>query len=150
MAKIVTDISQLREVSKPARSARHARPTISLLIKTLEELAGGACGLSAIQLGIPLRIFAIKTRSYPIVFVNPEITWESEEKILFQEECLSLPGRRVQTLRPLRIRIKTLNHNRELEFSEFESVVVSHEYDHLDGVLITDREFNDMESLQII
>ena len=76
------------------------------------------------------------------VFVNPEITEESDEEVLMNEGCLSLPGLHEDVYRPEKIRIRYFDER----FQEHEEVLegwparaVQHEYDHIEGIVFTDR-----------
>lgn len=106
-------------------------------------------GLAANQVGSDKSIFIIDisvVEGYedikPMVFINPDIVWYSEEKVPMEEGCLSIPDIRCEILRPERIIIKYHDMDmkqHELEADEFLARVIQHEYDHLNGVLFTDR-----------
>jgi peptide deformylase len=104
-------------------------------------------GLAAPQLGEPVGIFLIAPwvaeaeRPDPLVFVNPEITWVSEEKVREKEGCLSFPDIWVFIERPARCRVQATN----MEGAEFTveagglfARALQHEFDHLNGTLMTD------------
>jgi peptide deformylase len=70
------------------------------------------------------------------VFVNPEITWASEEKQVYDEGCLSVPGVYDGVERPARIKVRALDrHGKqfELEADGLLAVCIQHEMDHLLG-----------------
>ena len=78
---------------------------------------------------------------HPIVMVNPEIIWSSEDKSVFQEGCLSIPQQYADVVRPAQVRVKYVDYDgavQEQEFSGLPSHCVQHEMDHLDGVLFVD------------
>lgn len=111
-------------------------------------------GISAIQVGVDLRVFisVVAPVDSPdggmelqpaTVFINPEITYQSEEKIWLGEACLSIPDIYEDVYRSAVIDIKAY----DLEGKPFEEKGVTgwrarnilHEYDHLDGILYIDR-----------
>ena len=114
--------------------------------------ASEGVGLAAPQIGKSLRLFVVdtspfgqydpSTAGYKRVFVNPEITEESDEEVLMNEGCLSLPGLHEDVYRPEKIRIRYFDER----FQEHEEVLegwparaVQHEYDHIEGIVFTDR-----------
>ena len=77
-----------------------------------------------------------------MVFVNPEIVWEGEDEVEFEEGCLSIPDVRELVTRPERIRIEYQDRHLEpqsLEVGDLLARVIQHEYDHLDGILFVDH-----------
>jgi peptide deformylase len=105
---------------------------------------GMGVGLAATQLGILRRllVFQAGPDSEPTALVNPEIEWLSEEAVLAEEGCLSLPRVSMDVERPLHVRVSGRDADGEpvsLEASGLEARVLQHEIDHLDGVLILDR-----------
>ncbi|MCD4650533.1 MAG: peptide deformylase [Candidatus Cloacimonetes bacterium] len=115
------------------------------LLFTMYETDG--VGLAAPQVGRSQRIFIVDIEFNdsgerdPIVFINPVIT-ESDGVFSQQEGCLSLPGVFETVKRSKRIAITGLDINGEpisFEASEFAAAVIQHEYDHLNGILFTDR-----------
>jgi len=105
---------------------------------------GMGVGLAATQLGILRRllVFQAGPDSEPTALVNPEIEWLSDEVVVAEEGCLSLPGVSMDVERALHTRIGGLDAEGEpmtIEASGLEARVLQHEIDHLDGVLILDR-----------
>jgi peptide deformylase len=105
---------------------------------------GMGVGLAATQLGILRRVLVFQAGrdSEPTALVNPAIEWVSEEGVVAEEGCLSIPGVTVDVERPLHARLGGLDLDGEpvtLEASGLEARVLQHELDHLDGVLILDR-----------
>ena len=107
-------------------------------------------GLAAPQVGVSKRIIVIDDKvtedgvagPHPLYMVNPEIVEKSEEMILFNEGCLSVPGQSAEVERHLWVRVKYLDYNgneQELLAEDYLAVIVQHETDHLDGVLYIDR-----------
>lgn len=117
---------------------------------TLAEAEG--VGLAAPQIGKNIRLFIVdctpwgdeeeECRDYKRVFVNPEIYAASEQTELFNEGCLSIPGLHEDVRRPVAIRIRYLDENfapHDEEIGGLRARVIQHEYDHLEGVVFTDR-----------
>ena len=117
---------------------------------TLTEASG--VGLAAPQIGKNIRMFIVdctpwgdedpSLADYRRVFVNARIYERSEETDLFEEGCLSLPGIHENVRRPVRIRMRYLDVNfveHDEEFDGLPARVIQHEYDHIEGVVFTDR-----------
>jgi peptide deformylase len=105
---------------------------------------GMGVGLAATQLGVLRRVlvFQAGADSPPTGLVNPAIEWLSDEVVVAEEGCLSLPRVAMDVERPLHARIGGLDVEGErltIEASGLEARVLQHEIDHLDGVLILDR-----------
>jgi peptide deformylase len=101
-------------------------------------------GLAATQIGVLHRVLVYKAyEDDPVgALVNPVLEWESEEREVKEEGCLSLPGVHVEVERAVRVRVRAQDpHGRELVVEEegLPARVIQHEMDHLEGVLILDR-----------
>ena len=103
--------------------------------------ANKGIGISAIQIGVPVRVFLAEYK----LFVNPQVKNLSPYKKKHWEQCLSCPNLNVRTSRHHSITMKydTIENgewvNKEETFKDWSAVVVQHEYDHLNGFLIEDR-----------
>lgn len=114
---------------------------------TLVMTAARGVGLAAPQIGSPRRLMVYHVPSEdglgkPRVLVNPQITERSEQRIPGVEGCLSIPGIEVQVDRPDWIDVTALDlEGNPVEFHarNLEARIISHEVDHLDGILILDR-----------
>ncbi len=118
------------------------RAEIERMIAIMRD--GMGVGLAATQLGILRRllVFQAGPDSEPTALVNPEVEWLSDEVVVAEEGCLSLPGVSMDVERALYARIGGLDTEGEpmtIEASGLEARVLQHEIDHLDGVLILDR-----------
>lgn len=130
------------DFSTPPEQAQHLA---QILLATSEHLHGA--GLSANQIGIDARVFAVtlsisKDEAHEYVAFNPTIEEESEDKILMEEGCLSRPGLWLKVSRPRMIRVKYFNVAGEeirAELDGFHSRVFQHEYDHMLGIDFTQR-----------
>jgi peptide deformylase len=108
-------------------------------------------GLAAPQIGLGIRIFVIDAgpmeedeggEEFKKVFINPIKVTEEGEEWAFEEGCLSIPGIREDIYRNDRIRIKYLDENwieHEETFDGIKARIIQHEYDHLEGILFTDK-----------
>ena len=138
----------LRNKTKPVDAVNEAIvENIKDMFDTMRNANG--IGLAANQVGIDKSIFIVDLRpvegyedSKPMVFINPEIVTKSEESVILEEGCLSLPNLRADVERPEIIEIKYLDTDEKehiLEADEWMARVIQHEYDHLIGKLIPDR-----------
>lgn len=122
----------------------------SQLVKSLGTtmyMCGGV-GLSAIQVGIPLRVMVTDMRDLSVqseskfrVFVNPVVISESEPVNMI-EGCLSMPNVREMIVRPSVIRIRAQTETGvpfETELSGWPARVFLHELGHMEGEIFTDR-----------
>ena len=105
--------------------------------------AGKGIGLAGPQVGRMERIFAVHIDGdVPRIFINPSIIETSSELTKYEEGCLSIPGLYADVMRPHSIKVQAWNENGKpftLEVSGLLARVILHEYDHLEGVLFTDR-----------
>lgn len=116
------------------------------LADTLADLKarlGFGRGLAGPQIGSPWRLIAFECRLGRFVAVNPRITWRSDETSSVQDDCFSIPGRKVPVTRSRSVSFECLDldgHARVFERLEPDlAELVQHEVDHLDGVLMVDR-----------
>jgi peptide deformylase len=109
--------------------------------------AAPGIGLAGIQVGVAKRVIIMDlskkddTRK-PEVFVNPEITWASEEKSSYEEGCLSIPEYYEEVERPAVVKVKYLDLEgkaREVEAGGLLATCLQHEIDHLNGILFIDH-----------
>ncbi len=110
------------------------------MVKTMHKERG--VGLAAPQIGISLRLAVAEVDHKIYYLINPEITSLSQEKIVSEEGCLSLPGEFFPILRSDRVTIKYLDERglpKKLRATGFLATVIQHEVDHLDGILILNR-----------
>lgn len=101
--------------------------------------------IAAPQLGIMKRLIYMNI-DQPTVFINPEFTFMSDEKIEIWDDCMSFPNLLVRVKRCRHITIKYLDEHWNLQqrkLSDDLSELLQHEYDHLNGILCTMRAIND-------
>ncbi len=99
-------------------------------------------GLAAPQVNESKQIITINAEGQKFVFINPKITNQSEDMILFTEGCLSVPGKELQIIRHKKVTVQYIDRDGEpciLKAREFLAIVCQHEIDHINGILMTDR-----------
>jgi len=104
-------------------------------------------GLAAVQIGVPKRVLVMDLGQKDgerdqHVFINPKLTWASEDTIVFEEGCLSVPDIWDDVERPARITAEHLDRDGRLVKLEAEGLLATclqHEMDHLEGVLFLDH-----------
>lgn len=112
------------------------------LVADLQRIIGPYKGLAAPQIGALVRIFYHGLRRQ--VFINPRLLRTSGELEAAEERCLSIPDRAIRVMRPVEVEIEAQDEKGR-PFCEtltgLEARVACHELDHLDGILILDREW---------
>lgn len=130
----------LRKTCKPVQELNdRVRELIDDMLETMYEADG--VGLAAPQVGVMKRLCVIDVGEGPIVLINPEKTKETGAQYEV-EGCLSVPGVYGEVKRPAKVVVKALNKKGEeitVEGEGFLARAISHEMDHLDGVLFEDK-----------
>jgi peptide deformylase len=132
--------------------ARRVRPEDMDLVRDLlpklfaSMYAAPGIGLAAPQVGVGLRLAVVdlqpEDKPAPIVLINPEIAALSEDQVVREEGCLSLPGQYADVSRPARVRVRfedETGKGHEIEAEGLLAACLQHELDHLDGVLFVDH-----------
>lgn len=117
----------------------HILMILSDMAETMYNADG--VGLAANQIGILRRLVVVDVGEGLIELINPEIILEEGEQI-GQEGCLSVPNVTGEVKRPKKIKVKYLDRNgdiKEIEGEDFLARALSHEIDHLNGVLFVDK-----------
>ncbi|MDR1828091.1 MAG: peptide deformylase [Methylobacteriaceae bacterium] len=145
--KIITlPARKLRAVSEPVAAIDEDIKTLAAdMLETMYAAPG--IGLAAIQVGVAKRLLVVDVvRSEeeppnPMVIINPEILWKSDEKAVYKEGCLSIPEVAEEIERPSKVRVKYQDldgKEQEIEADGLLAVCLQHEIDHLNGVLFID------------
>ena len=144
---IVTDEKILRQRSEEWHNdSVHAQEELKDVVYQMDEAMEKyeGIGISAIQIGIPWRIFLAGRPSE--LFINPRIIEKSSIMKQDWEGCLSCPDLKVRVKRSHSVVMEydTFNEGGEYitvkrKFKGFDARVVQHEFDHLNGILITDK-----------
>ena len=136
-------------------------PNLPELIENMRETMANAfgVGLAAPQIDKAIRLFVINTTPFSEdeelddtekkllagfnkVFINAKITKEEGEEWPFNEGCLSIPEVREDVFRHEKITIEYQDEHFEKHTNEYDGLiarVIQHEYDHIEGILFTDR-----------
>jgi peptide deformylase len=138
---IVTDVSFLTKPCKPV-SKEDGLKIAEALEKELESRSE-AVGLAANQVGIDATVFSIKIHGGVKSFVNPKIIEKQNPRLFKDEGCLSLPGKRVNTIRFESILIEDLIFG-QTKLENFAAIIAQHEYDHICGVLMREANIYDL------
>ncbi len=158
------DLAVLKRVSTPVEGGvtDEHRALMDDMLETMYAAPG--IGLAAVQVGVDKRIIVMDlgdrdvaplsvnddtaegeaeiAQRNPRYFVNPEITWKSEELFTYEEGCLSVPEIFDAVERPARVKLRYLDYQGqpvEEEASGMYAVCIQHEMDHLEGVLFIDH-----------
>jgi len=134
----VTNEKTLRQVSK---SFTGTHEELFKLIKKLEDTLSDyprGAGLSAIQIGMPIRVSLIRTRKLLLNLYNPKILDKGHFYIFPNEGCLSIPNVFKDTLRHKTITVQN-GDGKMYELKGYQAVVVQHEVDHMNGILFIDH-----------
>jgi peptide deformylase len=136
---------RLRKPAAPVEAVdQGVRELAADMLATMYDAPG--IGLAATQLGLMKQIFVMDCAGKdeepePMVLINPEVVWRSDETATSEEGCLSIPEVYEDVTRPARVRVRWLGLDgepHEAEFAERRAVCVQHEIDHLQGRLFID------------
>jgi peptide deformylase len=129
---------RLHTVAKPVQGVdARIKTLVADMLETMYDANG--IGLAATQVDVHERLVVIdisEERNQPLVLINPEIVWASDEKVLNEEGCLSVPGIYDGVERSRAVRVTALDADGEPRTIEAEgllAVCVQHELDHLLG-----------------
>ena len=143
---VILPDQRLRLVSEPVGSVTaEIRKLADDMLETMYDAPG--IGLAAIQIGVAKRLVTIDTSKEenvrrPQVFIDPVVTWSSEETRGYDEGCLSIPDYYAEVMRPDRVRVRFRDLDgaeQEIEADGLLATCIQHEIDHLDGVLFVDH-----------
>ena len=141
----------LRQMSTPVeRFDDELRAFVADMFETMYDAPG--IGLAAIQVGVPRRLLVIDLQEpeeedgeavrSPQVFVNPVLTPVGEERVIYNEGCLSIPDQFGEVERAAMIEAVWQTPDGEERRGRFDglmAICLQHEVDHLNGVLFTDH-----------
>lgn len=137
---------RLKTVCKPVTDITDdIRRLADDMLATMYDAPG--IGLAAPQVGVLGRMLVMDCvkgedeAPKPIVLINPEITWSSDERSTCNEGCLSIPEQYADVERPASVKVRWLGvdgKDHEEQFDDLWATCVQHEIDHLDGKLFID------------
>jgi peptide deformylase len=138
-----------------------AYPNLDELIENMFETmyAASGIGLAAPQIGLPIRLFLVDAtpfaededispeeqeqfKSFKRTFINAEMLEEEGDEWVFNEGCLSIPDIREDVFRKPMIKIQYQDENFDTHIKTFDGIIariIQHEYDHIEGILFTDK-----------
>ena len=129
---------RLHTVAKPVGPVdARIRTLVADMLETMYDANG--IGLAATQIDVHERLVVIdvsEEHDKPLVLINPEIVWASDEKIVNEEGCLSVPGIYDGVERSTAVRVNALDADGEPQTIEADgllAVCIQHELDHLLG-----------------
>lgn len=165
---VILPDAQLRLVSTPVEQITpEIRTLVADMFETMYDAPG--IGLAAIQIGVPWRVVTLDVAKRaeppadeepaeadaddsqekrdrqprnPIAFINPEVTWSSEERSVYEEGCLSIPEYYEEVERPASVKVAYTDldgKRQEIEADGLLATCIQHEIDHLNGVLFIDH-----------
>ncbi|MEO8774116.1 MAG: peptide deformylase [Gelidibacter sp.] len=136
-------------------------PNLAALIANMFETMYDAfgVGLAAPQVGLAIRLFVVDTtpfsededltkeeqaqlKGFKRTFINAKVIEETGDEWAFNEGCLSIPEVREDVFRKPKIKIEYQDEDFKTHVEEFDGLVarvIQHEYDHIDGILFTDK-----------
>jgi len=138
---------RLRKVAQPVAVVdERVRALADDMLETMYAAPG--IGLAAPQVGVLERVIVCDivteedAEKAPMVLVNPVVEAASEETVVHEEGCLSIPEYTEEVTRPARVRVAYLDREgapRTVEAEGLLAICLQHEIDHLDGVLFIDH-----------
>ena len=144
--KIVTARKQLRVKSKLVGKDYDVNGLVKKLKIAMKNGWVKSYGLTAIQIGEPVRVCYYEYGEKKIVLVNPKIVSIGVEMVLEGEGCLSIPNKKFNTTRYDKVTVTALDINGEkihITAKGTEAYILQHEIDHMDGILCTDRKIKE-------
>lgn len=143
MLEIIKSEDSLRQISQ---DVLHFDKSIEDFCEDLKYTllkTANAAGLAAIQVGTSKNIFAGLLSSGPEVFINLQILSKESPFLNLEEGCLSFPGQKISTIRYEKVKTRYYDPRGNLHirsFSNFGAIIIQHESDHSQGVLMFDRQ----------
>jgi peptide deformylase len=137
---IITDEKLLRVKCEEVllEEVEEIRIALDKELKLSGERGNEGVGLAAPQIGIAKKMAIVRLGNISIDLVNPVIEKQFDLKIIDGEGCLSFPGRREKTKRYNEVHVINGVHPNKFIATDMLAVVISHEIDHLNGILLTD------------
>jgi peptide deformylase len=135
---------RLKKVCDPvAEITEDIRQLARDMLETMYDAPG--IGLAAPQVGVTKRLLVMDCIKdgppEPMVLINPQVLWASEDRSVYDEGCLSIPDQYADITRPAEVRVAWTDvegQPQERQFAGLWATCVQHEIDHLDGKLFID------------
>jgi len=148
-------------LKKKAKEIESDYPNLDEILENMHETMYNALGvgLAAPQVGLLIRLFIVDTspfaedevltvdernelKDFKRTFINAKIVEEEGDEWAFNEGCLSIPDVREDVFRQPKITIEYVDQDFNKHIEVFEGLiarVIQHEYDHIEGILFTDK-----------
>ncbi len=135
----------LKTISSPVESVDdELRKLMDDMLETMYAAPG--IGLAAVQVGRPIRVLVMdlsedEDNPDPKYYVNPVLTWTSEDLATYNEGCLSVPEQYADIDRPAECKITFLDYygnEQHIHATGLFSTCIQHEMDHLNGIVFID------------
>jgi peptide deformylase len=135
----------LKKISKPVGKVDDKlKRFMDDMLETMYAAPG--IGLAAVQVGKLLRILVIdiardEEDANPMYFINPEITWTSEDMAVYNEGCLSIPEQYADIERPAECKVTSMDYHgkkQKMHMVGLLATCIQHEMDHLNGIVFID------------
>ena len=137
---------RLKKVATPVASVSdELRQLADDMLETMYDAPG--IGLAAPQVAVMNRMIVMDCAKdddatpEPMVLINPEVVWTSEERSVYDEGCLSIPEHYAEVERPTEVEVSWMTLGGKTQRERFDGLwatCVQHEIDHLDGKLFID------------
>jgi peptide deformylase len=128
----------LRVVGQPIEHPEAWEPIAPIMLDAMKQWSG--CGLAAPQVGLSYQMFVLNV-TRPMVIINPEILEVGDRLWEAEEGCLSIPGTKINVIRPRKIKVRYTELGGKTKTAQFEGWTArafQHEFDHCQGKLIID------------
>ena len=144
--KIITDMEHL---TKPCnaisyKDSLNVANKMKMFLLTNKNIAKKTIGLACNQLGLPGRVILYKNGEAFKHLINPEITHKSDDMITTKEDCLSVPNKSVYVQRHRNITLQQWKDEINWDYfkpTSYQSIVIQHEIDHLNGITIMQTDY---------
>ena len=137
---------RLKKAAAPVASVTdELRRLADDMLETMYDAPG--IGLAAPQVAVMSRLIVMDCAKEddatpePMVLINPEVVWTSDERSVYDEGCLSIPEQYAEVERPAEVEVSWMNldgKTQRVRFDGLWATCVQHEIDHLDGKLFID------------
>ena len=135
---------RLKKLCEPvAEITPEVRQLAEDMLETMYAAPG--IGLAAPQVGVMRRVLVMDCikdgAPEPMVLINPQMVWQSEDLSVYEEGCLSIPDQYAEVRRPAAVTVSWTDLDGETQDRTFDGLwgtCVQHEMDHLDGKLFID------------
>jgi peptide deformylase len=137
---------RLKKKSLPVETVdEDVRRLMDDMLETMYDAPG--IGLAAPQVGALKRVIVLdidreETKTGPLFMANPEIVEASDDDVIYEEGCLSVPDHYSDVARPAKVKVRYLDRDgrqQELACEGLLATCVQHEIDHLEGILFIDH-----------